>query len=232
MIIDWRFIVSKHIINRKWENGFLVTFDTIFDHTEDFAKAAMLAGGKLYIDAGANCGMWTLQASKHYDQVIAIEPTKTTAKALKTNLRSNGIRNVKVIEAAVSDKNGQRAFWTWPDGPMGNSLYYEPVTYTSDYGVSRDPSLIRTITIDSLNVNPTMIKLDVEGAEFDAILGAVNTIARCRPKLFVEIHHPENEQKIIDTLPDYEWSKHHRLMQIDGKQPFYQTQMLGAVKEL
>jgi len=229
MIIDWRFIVSKHIINRKWENGFIVTFDTIFDHTEDFAKDTLLAGGKLFIDAGAHCGMWTLQASKQYDEVIAFEPTKKTAKSLKTNLRSNGIRNVEVIEAALSNKDGFQPFYTWPDGAMGNSLYSEPVTYTHDYGFGWKPSMMRTVTLDSLDVDPTMIKLDIEGAEYDAIFGGVNTIARCRPKLFVEIHRPENEQKIIDTLPDYSWLKHWRHMEPEGKTPFYQMQMIGKV---
>jgi|SRR5437667_2773752 len=227
MLIDWRWIVSKHIINRKWENGFVVTFDTIFDHSEDFAKKAILASGELFIDGGAHCGMWSLQASKYYNWIIAVEPTRKTAKSLKANLRSNGIRNVQVIEAAISDKNGYRAFWTWPDGPMGNSLYYEPVTYTRDYGRGIEPSLVQTITIDSLNVNPTMIKLDVEGAEYDAIKGALATIVRCHPKLFVEIHHPENENRIMQTLPDYEWTTNQRLMQPKGKTEFYQTQMIG-----
>ena len=227
MLIDWRWIVSKHIINRKWENGFFVTWDTIFDHTEDFARETILAKGDLFIDAGAHCGMWTLQASKYYNAIIAIEPTKKTAKSLRANLDGNRIRNVKVIEAAVSDENGHRAFWNWPGGPMGNSLYYEPVTYTSDYGVSGEPSLIRTMTIDSLNVNPTMIKLDVEGAEYDAVVGAFHTIKRCHPKLFVEIHHPENEQKIIDRLPGYDWLKNQRRMQPEGKTAFYQTHIIG-----
>ena len=231
MIIDWRFIVSKHIINRKWENGFIVTFDTIFDHTEDFAKQVILTKGDLFIDAGAHCGMWTLQASKYYNSVIAIEPTPKTAKSLRTNLRANGIRNAQVIQAALTDGEGFRAFWTWPDGPMGNSLYHEPVTYTADYGWGRDPSLIRTITIDSLNVNPTMIKLDVEGAEYDAIKGGLKTISRCHPTIFVEIHRPENEQKIMDFLWAYRWEKHWRHMEPEGKTPFYQMQMIGKVND-
>lgn len=236
-LIDWRWIASKRIINRKFENGFFVTFDTIFDHTEDFAKSLILSPGELFIDAGAHCGMWSLQASKYYKKIIAIEPTPKTAKALRTNLRLNRIDNVEVVEAALTDSPGFQQFYRWDAGSMGNSLFREPVTYTGDYGQSHDHFTVRTVSIDSLfeaslmfsggSFRPTMIKLDVEGAEYDAIFGGLTTIDKFHPKLFIEIHHPENEQKIIDSLPRYTWKKQHRLMQPEGKTEFYQTQMLG-----
>jgi len=227
MILDWRWIVAKRIVNRKWENGFCVTFDTIFDHSEDFAKKTILAKGDLFIDAGAHCGMWSLQASKYYQKIIAIEPTKKSTKSLRTNLRMNRIENVQVVEAALCEKRGYSMFYTWPDGPMGNSLYSEPVKYTPDYGFGGNPSLVRTVSIDSLDVKPTVIKLDVEGAEFDAVKGGLVTIQKYRPKLFIEIHHPDNEERIIEALPGYVWKKQYRLMQPKGKKEFYQTQMIG-----
>ncbi len=227
MILDWRWIVAKRIVNRKWENGFCVTFDTIFDHSEDFAKPVILSKGDLFIDAGAHCGMWSLQASKYYDKVIAIEPTRKSAKSLRTNLRMNRANNVKVVEAALSEKEGYATFYEWPDGPMGNSLHSEPVTYTADYGFGGKPSVVRTVSIDSLNVKPTVVKLDVEGAEYCAVKGGIVTILAHRPKLFIEIHHPDNEKRIIEALPGYSWKKHYRLMQPKGKKEFYQTQMIG-----
>jgi len=230
-LIDWRFIVAKHIINRKWENGFIVTFDTIFDHTEDFGRDTILADGELFIDAGAHCGFWTLQASKYYKTVMAIEPTKTTLKSLKANLKSNRIGNVQVIEAALSDKVGFAQFYHWQEGAMGNSLYSEPVTYTADYGFAVKPETVRTISIDSLEVTPTVIKLDVEGAEYDAVQGAKRTIEESHPKLFIEIHHPENEKRIIQALPGYEWKRHSRTMLSKGNMEFDQIHLKGVFKE-
>jgi FkbM family methyltransferase len=227
LVPDWRWIVSKRIINRKWEQGFCVTFDTIFDHTEDFAKPFILSKGDLFIDAGAHCGFWSLQASKYYNRVIAIEPTPNTAKSLIANLRSNHARNVTVVQAALTDKVAFGMFYSWPGGPMGNSLFNDPVTYTDDYGHADEYYRVRTITIDSLSVFPTTIKLDVEGSEYDAIRGGLATIEQCHPKLFIEIHRPENEKKIVNVLPGYQWEKHQRFMQPEGKKEFYQTQMIG-----
>ena len=236
MILDWRWIVAKRIVNRKWENGFCVTFDTIFDHSEDFAKSTILSKGDVFIDAGAHCGLWSLQASKYYNRVIAFEPTRKSFKSLRTNLRMNRCNNVQAVEAAVSDKPGFARFYEWPDGPMGNSLYRDPVEYTDDYGVAGESyRIIKTVSIDSLvNVKPTVIKLDVEGAEYDAIKGATRTIRDCHPTFFIEIHKPQNERKIVDALPGYRWTKQLRLMQPKGKTEFYQTQMIGryAVKPL
>ncbi len=227
-MIDWRWIISKRIINRKWENGFCVTWDTIFDHTEDFARKLILSKGDLFIDAGAHCGFWSLQASKYYRKIIAIEPTRKTAKSLRTNLRTNRADNVEVVEAALSGSEGYATFYEWPDGAMGNSLYPAPVTYTLDYGFSDKASTVRTVSIDSLGVKPTVIKLDIEGAEYDAIRGGRVTIAKYHPKLFIEIHHPDNEERIIEALPGYYWEKQYRLMQPEGRKEFYQTQMIGV----
>ena len=52
---------------------------------------------------------------------------------------------------------------------------------------------MHAITVDSFcataNVLPDVIKMDVEGAELDALLGARETIRRCCPKLLIELHH-------------------------------------------
>ena len=229
-MIDWRWIISKRIVNRKFENGFITTFDTIFDHTEDFAQPMILSDGDLFIDAGAHCGMWSLQASKYYKRIIAIEPTHKTAKSLRANLKANRIGNVEVVEAALSDKPGQSKFYRWPYGSMGNSLYSEPVTYTLDYGFGEESSTVRTVSIDSLNVSPDMIKLDVEGAEYDAVKGGMETIHDCHPKLVIEIHQPLNEKRILEALPEYHWERHNRLMQSKGGTEFYQTHLAGVFK--
>lgn len=225
---DWRFILAKHILNRRWENGFVTTFNLIFDRTEDFGRNLLLKpGGELFIDGGANAGMWTLQASRVYSQVIAIEPTLKSVKTLNQNLAMNKIRNVKVIRAALSERVGVARFYEWSDGSMGNSLLEEPVNYTSDYGHGKEQGLVDTITIDSLNIHPDAIKLDVEGAELAAIEGGLGTIRRSKPRLFVEIHRTENMKRIREMLPEYDWQERKRWIEPEGKTGFYQSFLLG-----
>lgn len=85
---------------------------------------------------------------------------------------------------------------------------------------------------DSLNIAPTFIKLDVEGAEYDALMGFQHTIRRYRPKMAVSVYHSlEDHWRLIQTVkdicPDYcLYLKHHY-----GYEDLYGTILYAEVKE-
>jgi FkbM family methyltransferase len=229
-MINWRFIAAKKILRSKWERGFMWDFDSFIDYSEDFNREVILRYGSTFIDAGAHVGMWTVPASKYYTRIIAIEPTPKIAKRLKKNLALNKIENVTVIQKALSDHDGFARFYRWPDGAMGNALQKEPVNYTSDYGQGIEDGTIETITIDSLGAMPSCIKLDIEGEELKAIRGGLKTIQFHHPTLVIEIHRTENESAIRKLLPEYEWNRRIRHMEIAGKEQFDQVHLLGTYR--
>lgn len=56
-------------------------------------------------------------------------------------------------------------------------------------------------TLDSLNLSPTFIKIDIEGGEKDFILGAYKTIAKHKPNLAICVYHkPEDFFEIVDKI--------------------------------
>jgi hypothetical protein len=61
-------------------------------------------------------------------------------------------------------------------------------------------------------MSPSVIKLDIEGAELKALEGAINTIERFRPILLVEVHHPVLSEQVERSLPDYEWKTRWRYL--------------------
>ena len=80
--------------------------------------------------------------------------------------------------------------------------YFDRTTY-----IEKNFSAIKvpTITIDELlkelgNIRPDFIKLDVEGAEYLALLGAKGTLEQLRPIMYIEIHSMKNMFKVTKLL--------------------------------
>lgn len=93
-------------------------------------------------------------------------------------------------------------------------------TGASDSAVSCDGEVqIETLQLDEVlgDRDVTFLKMDIEGAEKEALLGARKTIKRCRPKLAISVYHkPEDiwelPELILDIYPDYElYIRHYSL---------------------
>jgi FkbM family methyltransferase len=144
--------------------------------------------GDVFLDVGANIGWYTLLASTivgEYGRIYAIEPRPGTFERLQETIALNKLQNkVKLYQLAVSDKSGS-GFLSWvpqTDNPGGSFLSNEDL---SGNMVSHPVELV---TIDSLDINTVnFIKIDVEGSEYRAIMGAMNLILKNRPIILSEI---------------------------------------------
>jgi FkbM family methyltransferase len=140
----------------------------------------------IVIDIGAHIGTFTVRAAKRMagkGLVIAIEPEPRNAQYLVVNLNVNKCRNVKVIRAACSDKDGY------------GFLYLHDFTSHSMYVHSKRKILVRLYRLDTLafakqfsNTSKYFIKINAEGAELDILRGAVKTLRHCYA-IIVGAHH-------------------------------------------
>lgn len=143
-----------------------------------------LRGGDVVIDAGANIGELTVRAARRVGTkgaVIAIEPSGCTLRRLKRNVTLNGMRNVQVVHAAVGGNDGRRALYlgTGPDS-LSSSLTApsDASGETVDVCVTRLDTVARTCGVSRIDV----LKLDVEGAEFEALReGAIGLLSQRPP---------------------------------------------------
>jgi FkbM family methyltransferase len=162
--------------------------------TELFAQ--IVGPGALAIDAGANIGALTVflaQAVGAQGRVIAIEPQRAMYQLLCTNLALNEINNVSVICAGAGQAAGRTFMPQYDYAKPGN---FGGVELGGDQGEPVD-----IITIDSLHLPQCrLIKIDVEGQEQAVIAGAVETIARCRPILYVENDRRDRSPELIRQL--------------------------------
>lgn len=138
---------------------------------------------KLVIDFGANVGPHTLPFSRIFERVVAIEPHPFNVKVLTMNLELNGINNVTVL---------QKAGWSKPmklflNQPRRDDAASYVRSFEKETGEGENYE-VEAITLDSLSLAPNAIKLDVEGAEKEILLGGLETIRNHKPTFEIEIH--------------------------------------------
>jgi FkbM family methyltransferase len=175
--------------------------------------------GATVLDIGANLGAYTVLLAQWVGasgRVHAFEPAPSARAGLTRHLHLNGIRDRVVVHPeAVSDRPGTARFRAV--GMQGdNRLLGSDTTDGID---------VTTTTIDEFcsasAIRPSFIKLDVEGAELQALRGARSTIASAGGAvgLFVEIH-PHLWPAFGYSRADLEAELQHqglRLERLDGQ---------------
>lgn len=147
--------------------------------------AQELRPGTVFYDVGANAGFYSLLAAALVapEMVYAFEPLPANAAYLRRHLELNRIQNVKLFELAICDQTGTAFFSTEKTRAMGKLEHVGNLS-------------VRTATLDALLQQqrlapPDFIKMDIEGAEYLALLGAKECFAQHRPKLFLATHGRE-----------------------------------------
>jgi len=145
-----------------------------------------LPRGGTFIDAGANVGSYTFNLASRMDSVIAVEASRQNASIIQATCTLNNLFNIKVyINALHNNDNETIDLYISPDTCGNNSLFIMD-------NCSRTES-VNTITIDTIcaenNIKDVrFIKIDIEGAEYFCLQGAINTIERDHPVILCELN--------------------------------------------
>lgn len=143
-----------------------------------------LKPGDIFVDAGANIGIYTVLAGQLVGasgRVIAVEMMPDTARILREHILKNQLSNVSVIEQALSNVTGQVVVARVPGGQHGQASISSGVTFSGN-----DVKVVTTTLSDVLgNVeNVALMKMDLEGAEELALEGAGDVLNRIRIIIF------------------------------------------------
>jgi FkbM family methyltransferase len=163
-----------------------------------FSKA--VNAGDVVFDVGANVGSYTILASVLVGprgRVIAFEPAPQNVAFLRQHVRINGLDNVEVVEAAVTEQSGSVRFHLDTDRVRGR------VTSDGEY-------LARATSLDDVasecNAWPACIKIDVEGGEAAVLAGAARVLEEGRPIVFLATHGPDTHQQCCEILKGAHYS--------------------------
>jgi FkbM family methyltransferase len=135
-----------------------------------------LSPGDTLLDVGANMGYMSIRLAKQASvRAVAIEPVPELFDALSQNIARNGVEDlVTPVHAAATDATGT-VHVTIDRGPANHLAEDAP-------GAAEVPAK----RLDEIDVTPTAIKCDVEGAELPALRGAEGLLGS-KPPLLLEI---------------------------------------------
>jgi FkbM family methyltransferase len=144
-----------------------------------------LRPGMHVLDIGANIGYYSMLSASLVGpsgSVTAIEPNPDSAKLLEASRRANSFDNVIVVQVAAGRELGLLAI----HGSYGNVM---TSAAPDDAAALINSTTVQTFRVDDLvprNKKIDFVKIDVEGAEYNALLGASELIKRCHPMIVSE----------------------------------------------
>jgi len=155
-----------------------------------------LRPGDVALDVGANIGAHTVPMAKLVGPtgiVYAFEPQRIIFQILCGNVALNELGNVQTLQ--------------WAIGHAAGNTKVAPLNYAAQNnfgGLSLGGSSgedVAVIAIDDLNLSQLrLLKMDVEGMELSAVMGAAATIERCRPVLYIENDRVEKSTSLLGQL--------------------------------
>ena len=161
----------------------------------DFIEKNFSENGVL-LDVGANIGLMSIYTASKFPlaKVLAYEAHPDTYQILKDNIALNHLSNIATYQVAAGAHVGSvQIFDNWSVNRGGASIKY------GDPG-SSGTNVDMVVLDEELEVEPTMIKIDVEGAELDVLKGLKNSIEKSHPVLIVEVSKDRSKEGEVEEI--------------------------------
>ncbi|MBW4609699.1 MAG: FkbM family methyltransferase [Hassallia sp. WJT32-NPBG1] len=153
-----------------------------------------LEENKIFLDVGANIGYYSLLAAPYCRSVYAFEPDPRSITALQKNALK--VDNIIIVQEALYSEVGEMQFNI--AGPPEFS-HLKKTSETVDC-VNVKVNTLDNFALVNAQLKVTAIKTDVEGADFDVLLGARNLITRDQPLILSEVYPDKRLFKYLETL--------------------------------
>ncbi len=176
----------------KFHDGlsFVVTYKEIFER--EIYRFNQSGDARTILDCGANIGLSVLYFAVNYSHhnILAFEPDPDIFRLLDENVRSFNLRNVKLFNKAVWERDEVLTFYT--DGGMGGRVL-------NVYANQESRSVEAVRLMDFLTEDVDFLKIDIEGAE-DRVLKSCLGSLRLAKHIFFEYHNDIAKKQTLHEL--------------------------------
>lgn len=189
--------LKLHPESRDAFEAFCYSYPEMVEEMDCFLRLTL--DTRKLLDIGALHGIFSLvfMAAAPDRRAVAVDASALAFARLLYNIHKNQFSDISPIECAMSDEAGVvRMHYEWEHAVAAGTEVEGPAGL-----------LVEKRTADSLcaslNFDPDVIKIDVEGHEVKVLKGLRLTLQRCRPLVFLEIH-PYHVQMEHDRLQEVE----------------------------
>jgi len=141
------------------------------------AKAALAETD--FIDAGAYIGDTAIMLNQYHPRrIYSFEPAPENFELMQKTLWLNKTENVTPVPLALGECEATLKLFTWDNASFLSDGGTQPVNVTS----------IDAFQAEN-NLEVGLVKMDIEGAEYNAVLGAKKTIETQKPVLIISLYH-------------------------------------------
>tara|TARA_B100000989_G_scaffold290193_1_gene263000 strand:- start:145 stop:978 length:834 start_codon:yes stop_codon:yes gene_type:complete len=201
-------ILNKYtfLINSKFAFSNFENFHN--KHNKGFKKLLDISNNtKIVFDIGAHIGLCTLPLTHLTNRVFSFEASPTNQRYLKNHININNCSNVTIVPYLVGKKNNDNIdFYDTGDGsgiPSIVNLKFKKKNIVINH------IKIKQINLDNFvkenSIIPDVIKIDVEGSEFNILDGAKLILKSYRPKIIISLHpeHLKFLNRNVSEIYDY-----------------------------
>jgi FkbM family methyltransferase len=209
-------------VKRKGGLGFLPRILRRSTMEEEFLTALDLEGRTVY-DIGGFIGLLTVVFAKAVGptgRVVVFEPNEGNCLRIQEHIALNQVHNVKLLRLGIADTRRDNQLLVVRRSESGTGSMDESIqSQIIAEGHFRELR-VNVDTLDDAIVahdlpKPDLIKIDIEGMEYAAMLGMSKTLESYSPQLYVEIHGADesskrdNIRRIVERLQAWGYSIWH-----------------------
>lgn len=195
-----QFIVERHDV--YYPKYLLETDAPPAAHQVDFLMdmSDQLGDAPVFLDIGAHIGHFSIPFGKKFAKnkgiVYSFEVQRLIYYMLAGNIALNNLSNVYCFRKAIYQTSGEinlPHIDYYKDNNFGGYSLKNP---------AHSDEVIESVSIDDLKLDKVdIVKIDIEGLEEQALLGAANTLKLYKPLLFIE--YDLSEPSLIDLIKSY-----------------------------
>ncbi len=172
------------------------------------------------VDIGANIGYFSLFIKELYPDsgILAFEPEEENFKNLQQNLKN--YKNIKLFKKAVGENNEEKEILI-SNNMLCHSISDDEKDFELKVSVKGKQKISIVKLDDSLkNEKIDLIKMDIEGYEYKAILGLEKIIKEQKPALLIAVEHSKKQKGKIEKLV-FSFNKNYQLKVLNDQNIYF-----------